>query len=368
VGDVPDGGRAAHPVGLKDLIQGMCPPYKTMADAVDAVVALKYGPARRLRGPRLFPPHLQRRTAATATSRKFPTTTRVSSSASRTSAPTSTRRTAASPAHVDAIYVPGVWIQVHHLDLEYYEQAVQQRLHRNASTTPGILARQGRARPAADEARPALPSQELDHDSDQPEPRPIGRRSRPRAARDVLRLLAVLAILAGAAVLLLTAYALDREATWLPPPSAPPGETEDQRNERAFLPRDHRHEIVPLPVLQVLPEICAGGSPLGTGPIPAAGTGGGRLGRAIRILTVRPGARAPGRAGQGPAAGVHTVSHYRPKSGAPLAGRVRRPGLRRLPYRAHQRQGRGRDGQTRRLNLFAWIDDLPGGAGGGTSG
>ena len=26
------------------------------------------------------------------------------------------------PAHVDAIYVPGVWLQAHHLDLEYYDE------------------------------------------------------------------------------------------------------------------------------------------------------------------------------------------------------------------------------------------------------
>jgi hypothetical protein len=25
------------------------------------------------------------------------------------------------PAHVDAMYVPGVWVQAHHLDLEYYD-------------------------------------------------------------------------------------------------------------------------------------------------------------------------------------------------------------------------------------------------------
>ena len=29
------------------------------------------------------------------------------------------------PAHVDAIYVPGVWLQVHHLDLEYYDKLFQ---------------------------------------------------------------------------------------------------------------------------------------------------------------------------------------------------------------------------------------------------
>lgn len=26
------------------------------------------------------------------------------------------------PAHVDAMYVPGVWVQAHHLDLEYYDK------------------------------------------------------------------------------------------------------------------------------------------------------------------------------------------------------------------------------------------------------
>jgi hypothetical protein len=26
------------------------------------------------------------------------------------------------PAHVDAFYVPGIWVQAHHLDLEYYDR------------------------------------------------------------------------------------------------------------------------------------------------------------------------------------------------------------------------------------------------------
>jgi hypothetical protein len=112
----------SHPVGLGDLIQGMCPPYhKTMADAVDAVVALKYGPQGiyedRVYFDRIFKgdggeryvgevPHYDPRviecvkdicTYIYQTHGRF-------------------------PAHVDAIYVPGVWIQVHHLDLDYYDQ------------------------------------------------------------------------------------------------------------------------------------------------------------------------------------------------------------------------------------------------------
>jgi hypothetical protein len=29
------------------------------------------------------------------------------------------------PAHVDAIHVPGIWLQAHHLDLDYYNELFQ---------------------------------------------------------------------------------------------------------------------------------------------------------------------------------------------------------------------------------------------------
>jgi hypothetical protein len=112
----------AHPVGLNDLIQGMCPPYyKTMADAVDAVIALKYGPRgvyedrdyfRRIfkgdGGERYVKevPHYDPRVVQCVKD----VCTYIYETHGRF------------PAHVDAIYVPGVWIQVHHLDLDYYDQ------------------------------------------------------------------------------------------------------------------------------------------------------------------------------------------------------------------------------------------------------
>jgi hypothetical protein len=33
------------------------------------------------------------------------------------------------PAHVDAVHVPGVWIQVHHPDLVYYDRYFRNGLH-----------------------------------------------------------------------------------------------------------------------------------------------------------------------------------------------------------------------------------------------
>jgi hypothetical protein len=111
----------SHPVGLDGLLECMCPPYyKSMADAVQAVVDTKYGAHGVYADPEYFQtifkddrgrdylrevPHYDPRvvecvkdicTYIHKTHRRF-------------------------PAHVDAVYVPGVWIQAHHLDLDYYD-------------------------------------------------------------------------------------------------------------------------------------------------------------------------------------------------------------------------------------------------------
>jgi hypothetical protein len=115
----------AHPVGLKVqdqfLIKGLCPPYCTnMSDAVDEIVAQKFGPQgiyrnrayfegifREDRGDRYVkevPPYLPDVVACAKDVCNY-----------------IYRTHGRFPAHVDAIYVPGVWLQVHHLDLEYYD-------------------------------------------------------------------------------------------------------------------------------------------------------------------------------------------------------------------------------------------------------
>ena len=114
----------AHPIGLGDHIRCMCPPYyKTMADAVDAVVELKYGTQGIYEDKKYFGeifkndggqrylkevPHYDPRVVQCVKD----VCTYIYETHGRF------------PAHVDAIYVPGVWLQVHHLDLDYYDKLV----------------------------------------------------------------------------------------------------------------------------------------------------------------------------------------------------------------------------------------------------
>lgn len=111
-----------NPVGLDGVLQGYCPPYyPDMATAVDAVVAGKYGKdgiyAHGSPIESVFRsgfgntyleevPHLDPRVIECCKdicTYIFRTYGRF-------------------PAHVDAMYVPGIWVQAHHLDLEYYDQ------------------------------------------------------------------------------------------------------------------------------------------------------------------------------------------------------------------------------------------------------
>jgi hypothetical protein len=116
----------AHPVGLRVngeyLLRGLCPPYYTdMARAVDDVVELKYRKPDGVYEDRAYfrgifkgdggdryvteVPHYDARVIACVKD--------VCRYIHRTHG--------RFPAHVDAIYVPGVWLQAHHLDLDYYD-------------------------------------------------------------------------------------------------------------------------------------------------------------------------------------------------------------------------------------------------------
>jgi hypothetical protein len=111
----------SHPVGLPPHLKGMCPPYyNTMADAVQAVVDSKYGPGGTYndeayfqnifqddRGPRYLKevPHYLDEVVACVKD----ICTYLHEKHGRF------------PAHVDAIYAPGIWLQAHHLDLHYYD-------------------------------------------------------------------------------------------------------------------------------------------------------------------------------------------------------------------------------------------------------
>jgi hypothetical protein len=110
-----------HYIGLPPYIKGMCPPYyKSMADAVDAVVAAKYGKGGaytdRAYFSRIFRDDRGDRYIKEVPRYKEDVVACVKDICSYIY-----EKHQRFPAHCDAMYAPGVWLQAHHLDLHYYD-------------------------------------------------------------------------------------------------------------------------------------------------------------------------------------------------------------------------------------------------------
>ncbi|MFA7763472.1 hypothetical protein [Streptomyces sp. NRRL S-448] len=119
-------GLRSHPVGLRaggeHLIKGACPPnYPSMHEAVDAVVRSKFGERGIYTDKDLFAriykdDYAQRYlTEASEYDRQVVACARdvcvyIHETHGRF------------PAHTDAIHVPGIWLQAHHVEPEYYER------------------------------------------------------------------------------------------------------------------------------------------------------------------------------------------------------------------------------------------------------
>lgn len=111
-----------NPVGLDGVLEGYCPPYyKNMSDAVDALIQHKYGNGGLYRDPKyfdnVFKPGLTQ-TYLDEVPRYTPDVIQCCKDICTYIYDTYGRF----PAHVDAMYVPGIWVQAHHLDLEYYDK------------------------------------------------------------------------------------------------------------------------------------------------------------------------------------------------------------------------------------------------------
>jgi hypothetical protein len=111
-----------NPVGLDGLLEAFSPPYyQDMGQAVDALIAVKYGPHGLYKDPslleRVFRPGLAETFVAEVHHYSDDIVNCVKD-VCQYILDTYGRF----PAHVDAIYVPGIWVQVHHLDLDYYDK------------------------------------------------------------------------------------------------------------------------------------------------------------------------------------------------------------------------------------------------------
>ena len=128
----------SNPIGLRHkgehLIKGMSPPYyDTMAEAVEAVVEAKFGKDGIYSSEKLFAEIYKedfgRRYLAEAAVYNADVIECV-----RDICNYIYDTHGRFPAHCDAIHVPGVWLQVHHVEIDYYERFFRNGLtdtHRN---------------------------------------------------------------------------------------------------------------------------------------------------------------------------------------------------------------------------------------------
>jgi hypothetical protein len=111
----------ANPVGLDGILEGYCPPYyENMDDAVDAVVATKYGPGGAYQETKyfdqVFKPGLTRRYLD-----EVPHYPEDVIACTKDICNYIYNTYGRFPAHIDAMYVPGTWVQAQHVDLQYYD-------------------------------------------------------------------------------------------------------------------------------------------------------------------------------------------------------------------------------------------------------
>src|SRR5436190_3451383 len=143
-------------------------------------------------------------------------------------------------------------------------------------------------------------------------PRTPGSSSVSVLAAWLVQLLSLLAIVATLLLLVATAWVLYRESTWLPAATVADSEETEKRNRQSFFHGTIGTEVVPLPVLRVLPELF----PEHFRPLKPPEAGGW-----MRQFGFIPSSRAPvphptGEKLDGLPLGF-TLSHYRPKSAAP---------------------------------------------------
>ncbi len=112
----------ANPVGLDGVIEGMCPPYyENMSDAVDALIERKYGKGGTYSNPASFK-KIFKAGLVDKYLKEVPHHTEDTIQCVKDICNYIYKTHGRFPAHVDAMYVPGIWLQAHHLDLEYYDR------------------------------------------------------------------------------------------------------------------------------------------------------------------------------------------------------------------------------------------------------
>jgi hypothetical protein len=112
-----------NPVGIDGVLEGLCPPYiGSMSEAVDVVIAEKYGAQGMYSDAATFAVPFKKAADADEYLRHQTPFSPKAIEYCKEICTYVFETYGRFPAHVDAFYVPGIWLQVSHLELEYYEK------------------------------------------------------------------------------------------------------------------------------------------------------------------------------------------------------------------------------------------------------
>ncbi len=126
-------------VGIDGVLEGLCPPYVTDMDAaVDQVLEEKYGPHGAYGDKETFARAYKDQAVADAYLKQEGHHPRQAIEYTKEICRYLYETYGRFPAHTDAFYLPGLWVQVSHLELEYYEKYANPNHFRRQAERPGI--------------------------------------------------------------------------------------------------------------------------------------------------------------------------------------------------------------------------------------
>jgi hypothetical protein len=123
-----------NPVGADGILEGLCPPYiNSMSEAVDRVIDEKFGSHGVYQPNGLFAKTYRSDKSASEFLRVALPHSKEAIQYTKDICNYVLDTYGRFPAHVNAFHAPGVWLQVHHVENEYYEKFFQPSLYRRQS-------------------------------------------------------------------------------------------------------------------------------------------------------------------------------------------------------------------------------------------
>jgi hypothetical protein len=131
-------------VGIDGVLEGICPPYvESMDECVDRVMEMKFGPESIYADKKTFATSYKNTAAAEAFLNKAEPHSKESVKAAKMICNYIYDTYGRFPAHTNAWYMPGVWIQFSHLEMEYYDKFAASAHYERQARHDGVWHPQG---------------------------------------------------------------------------------------------------------------------------------------------------------------------------------------------------------------------------------